>query len=61
MGIVELYGSAPRSGRGGRRFKSCHSDHDLAEIAIRSANRSANASRDEARTSCMLASTTQLE
>src|SRR5437588_7709281 len=23
-------GSAPRSGRGGRRFKSCHSDHYLA-------------------------------
>jgi hypothetical protein len=22
----------PRSGRGGRRFKSCHSDHHLAEI-----------------------------
>jgi hypothetical protein len=25
-------GGAPRSGRGGRRFKSCHSDQDLAEI-----------------------------
>jgi hypothetical protein len=25
-------GSAPRSGRGGRRFKSCHSDQHLAEI-----------------------------
>src|ERR1700730_3118110 len=25
-------GSAPRSGRGGRRFKSCHSDQGLAEI-----------------------------
>src|ERR1700730_4484629 len=24
-------GSAPRSGRGGRRFKSCHSDQYLAE------------------------------
>jgi hypothetical protein len=24
-------GSAPRSGRGGRRFKSCHSDQHLAE------------------------------
>jgi hypothetical protein len=24
--------SAPRSGRGGRRFKSCHSDQHLAEI-----------------------------
>ncbi len=23
-------GRAPRSGRGGRRFKSCHSDHYLA-------------------------------
>jgi hypothetical protein len=31
MEIVELYGSAPRSGRGGRRFKSCHSDHYLAD------------------------------
>src|SRR5215470_19391316 len=26
-------GRAPRSGRGGRRFKSCHSDHCLAQIA----------------------------
>ena len=25
-------GSAPRSGRGGRRFKSCHSDQHLAKI-----------------------------
>jgi hypothetical protein len=25
--------SAPRSGRGGRRFKSCHSDQHLAEIS----------------------------
>src|SRR5207245_10339783 len=25
-------GSEPRSGRGGRRFKSCHSDHHLAQI-----------------------------
>src|SRR5438270_13800642 len=25
-------GRAPRSGRGGRRFKSCHSDQYLAEI-----------------------------
>ena len=24
-------GRAPRSGRGGRRFKSCHSDHYLAD------------------------------
>src|SRR5260370_41514749 len=24
-------GGAPRSGRGGRRFKSCHSDQHLAE------------------------------
>jgi hypothetical protein len=29
MEIAELYGSAPRSGRGGRRFKSCHSDQLL--------------------------------
>src|SRR5258708_4239030 len=27
---VAQSGSAPRSGRGGRRFKSCHSDHYLA-------------------------------
>src|SRR5262245_12789900 len=26
---VAQSGSAPRSGRGGRRFKSCHSDHSL--------------------------------
>src|SRR5262249_56335727 len=26
-------GRAPRSGRGGRRFKSCHSDQYLAQIA----------------------------
>src|SRR3954454_5877962 len=26
---VAQSGSAPRSGRGGRRFKSCHSDHRL--------------------------------
>src|SRR5215510_3099994 len=26
-------GSAPRSGRGGRRFKSCHSDHYLKRLA----------------------------
>jgi hypothetical protein len=26
MEIAELSRSAPRSGRGGRRFKSCHSD-----------------------------------
>jgi hypothetical protein len=32
MEIAELYGSAPRSGRGGRRFKSCHSNQHLAEI-----------------------------
>jgi hypothetical protein len=29
--------SAPRSGRGGRRFKSCHSDHYLAENSKHSA------------------------
>ena len=28
---VAQSGSAPRSGRGGRRFKSCHSDHHLAQ------------------------------
>ena len=28
-------GSAPRSGRGGRRFKSCHSDHYLRETPSR--------------------------
>src|SRR4029078_8823573 len=27
---VAQSGSAPRSGRGGRRFKSCHSDQHLA-------------------------------
>jgi hypothetical protein len=29
MEIAELSRSAPRSGRGGRRFKSCHSDQLL--------------------------------
>jgi hypothetical protein len=32
---VAQSGSAPRSGRGGRRFKSCHSDHHLADINMR--------------------------
>ena len=40
---VAQSGSAPRSGRGGRRFKSCHSDQHLAPIHIRSANGYANA------------------
>jgi hypothetical protein len=38
MEIVELYGSAPRSGRGGRRFKSCHSDQ-LSDALIARAGR----------------------
>jgi hypothetical protein len=32
---VAQSGSAPRSGRGGRRFKSCHSDQHLAEFSSR--------------------------
>src|SRR5436190_24062295 len=47
---VAQSGSAPRSGRGGRRFKSCHSDQYLAHIADRIATGSATASRDEMRT-----------
>src|SRR5260370_32959826 len=42
--------SEPRSGRGGRRFESCHSDHHLAKILTRYANGCAKASRDEVRT-----------
>ena len=42
-------GSAPRSGRGGRRFKSCHSDHYLREIPSRSATASATSLRSFAR------------
>jgi len=42
--------NTPRSGRGGRRFKSCHSDQHLAHIPIRSAKGSAKGSRDEGRT-----------
>src|SRR3974377_1872836 len=30
---VAQSGSAPRSGRGGRRFKSCHSDHKIKHLA----------------------------
>src|SRR5207253_2083735 len=30
-------GSAPRSGRGGRRFKSCHSDQYLAQFGTATA------------------------
>ena len=41
----------PRSGRGGRRFKSCHSDQYLADNQIAQATASATASRDEGRTS----------
>ena len=33
--IQENPGSEPRSGRGGRRFKSCHSDQHLAEFSSR--------------------------
>ena len=33
--IQENPGSEPRSGRGGRRFKSCHSDQHLAEFFSR--------------------------
>ena len=35
--IQENPGSAPRSGRGGRRFKSCHSDQHLADLLAKSA------------------------
>jgi hypothetical protein len=42
----------PRSGRGGRRFKSCHSDQYLAQFPTRSANASAKGSRDGCRTVC---------
>src|SRR6516164_419321 len=38
--------AAPRSGRGGRRFKSCHSDQHLAENQTVFANGSAKSSRD---------------
>src|ERR1700726_837225 len=31
---VAQSGSAPRSGRGGRRFKSCHSDQNSLYISI---------------------------
>ena len=44
---VAQSGSAPRSGRGGRRFKSCHSDHYLAEIETTFATGFATAWRDE--------------
>ena len=40
-------GSAPRSGRGGRRFKSYHSDQYLAGVPTSSANGSAKSSRHE--------------
>ena len=38
-------GRAPRSGRGGRRFKSCHSDQYLAHFPNGSATGYATASR----------------
>src|SRR6516164_7779583 len=41
--------AAPRSGRGGRRFKSCHSDQHLAENSTRRATDYATASWDEER------------
>jgi hypothetical protein len=41
---------SPRSGRGGRRFKSCRSDQDLAENKYRPANPSANPTRNARRT-----------
>ena len=44
-------GSAPRSGRGGRRFKSCHSDQHLADFQTRFATGYATAWVDEGRTS----------
>lgn len=31
---VAQSGSAPRSGRGGRRFKSCHSDHSFQALGL---------------------------
>jgi hypothetical protein len=31
---IVTFGSAPRSGRGGRRFKSCHSDQHLAKSSF---------------------------
>jgi hypothetical protein len=34
IGSIEPSGSAPRSGRGGRRFKSCHSDQHLADSRL---------------------------
>jgi hypothetical protein len=43
-------GSEPRSGRGGRRFKSCHFDQHLAKNPLASAKGIAKASRDEGRT-----------
>jgi len=48
--IIRFSCGDTRSGRGGRRFKSCHSDQHLAEIPVSSANRSANTWRDEGRT-----------
>ena len=42
---VAQSGSAPRSGRGGRRFKSCHSDQHLADFITSSATGYATASR----------------
>jgi hypothetical protein len=45
---VAQSGSAPRSGRGGRRFKSCHSDQYLAEINSHPAKGSAKTSRGTA-------------
>ena len=49
--LTASFGSAPRSGRGGRRFKSCHSDQHLAKIESVSATESATAWWDEWRTS----------
>src|SRR5271169_4269519 len=43
---VAQSGSAPRSGRGGRRFKSCHSDQYLAESKTRWSPASSPASAD---------------
>jgi hypothetical protein len=50
LDIQRVAASAPRSGRGGRRFKSCHSDQHLAEDPKRPANPSANPKWNEQRT-----------
>src|SRR5215471_1723081 len=48
--LAKSAGPLHRSGRGVRRFKSCHSDQHLAKIVARAANSSANSSRNVVRT-----------